>query len=107
MSPALFDQNGVTFYIVSTDGTGAKTVEAFDYQPHKDEQPIEIDGARFVSRDEFDEFAAKVNAVIGAFDAKPKSVHEPVQPAAPAAAEPVGLLADVPASGAGRHSERA
>lgn len=92
MSPALFDQNGVTFYIVSTDGTGAKTVEAFDYQPHKDEQPIEIDGARFVSRDEFDEFAAKVNAVIGAFDAK--SVHEPVQSAAPAAAESVGALAD-------------
>lgn len=66
MSPALFDQNGETFYIVSTDGTGAKTVEAFDYSPHVEEQPLQIDGAKFVSRREFDEFAAKVNAVIGA-----------------------------------------
>lgn len=27
MSPALFDNNGKVFYIVSTDGTGMKTVE--------------------------------------------------------------------------------
>lgn len=65
MSPALFDQNGKTFYIVSTDGTGAKTVEAFDFAPHVDE-PVTIDGAQFVSRKEFDEFAAKVNAVLEA-----------------------------------------
>ncbi len=65
MSPALFDRDGKTFYIVSTDGTGAKTVEAFDFAPHVDE-PVTIDGAQFVSRHEFDEFAAKVNAVLEA-----------------------------------------
>lgn len=73
-SPALFDQNGKTFYVVSTDGTGMKTVEAFDFSPHVDDKPIVVDGAEFVSRREFDEFAAKVNAVIGA-----GNVHGPVQ----------------------------
>lgn len=74
MSPALFDNNGKVFYIVSTDGTGMKTVETFDFQPHKDERPIEIDGAQFVSRDEFDKFVAKVSAALGALN----GVHEPV-----------------------------
>lgn len=68
MSPALFDNNGQTFYIVSTDGTGMKTVEAFDFTPHKDEQPIKIDGAQFVSRKEFEDFTAKVNAALGALN---------------------------------------
>lgn len=66
MSPALFDKDGKVFYIVSTDGTGAKTVETFDFTPHVEEQPVRIDGAQFVSRREFDEFAAKVNAGLGA-----------------------------------------
>jgi hypothetical protein len=63
MSPALFDNDGKTFYIVSTDGTGMKTVEAFDYTPHV-EQPIRIDGAQFVSRQEYDQFVAKVSAAL-------------------------------------------
>lgn len=74
MSPALFDNNGQTFYIVSTDGTGMKTVEAFDFTPHKDEQPIQIDGAQFVSRQEFEDFTKRVNAALGALN----GVHEPV-----------------------------
>lgn len=65
-SPALFDKSGTCFYVVSTDGTGTKSIECFDFTPHVDEKPIQIDGAQFVSRKEFDEFAAKVNAVIGA-----------------------------------------
>ena len=74
-SPALFDNNGKTFYVVSTDGTGMKTIEAFDYFPHKEEKPVTIDGAQFVSRKEFDDFAAKVNAVIGV---RGNGVYEPV-----------------------------
>ena len=74
MSPALFDNNGKVFYIVSTDGTGMKTVEAFDYGPHVEEQPVNIDGAQFVSRQEFEKFTAKVNAALGALN----GVHEPV-----------------------------
>lgn len=74
-SPALFDMNGKQFYIVTADGAGTKTVEVFDFTKHVDEQPVQIDGAQFVSRREFDEFAAKVNAVIGAAN----GIHGPVQ----------------------------
>lgn len=73
-SPALFDNNGKVFYVVSTDGTGTKTVEVFDFSPHVDE-PVRVDGAEFVSRREFDDFAAKVNAVIGALN----GTHGPIQ----------------------------
>lgn len=86
MSPALFDNNGKVFYIVSTDGTGAKTVEAFDFLPHKDESPVQIDGAQFVSRQEFEDFTAKVNAALGALN----GVHEPI----PATAVPAAGTAD-------------
>lgn len=86
MSPALFDNNGKVFYIVSTDGTGMKTVEAFDFSPHKDEQPIQIDGAQFVSRQEFESFTAKVNAALGALN----GVHESVPTAVPAADPAIG-----------------
>ena len=80
-SPALFDNSGTCFYIVSTDGTGMKTVECFDFTPHKDEQPVSIDGAQFVSKQEYDQFVAKVNAALGALN----GVHEPVPTAVPAA----------------------
>lgn len=77
MSPALFDNNGKVFYIVSTDGTGMKTVEAFDYCPHVEEQPIQVDGAQFVSRAEFESFTEKVNAALGALN----GIHEPISAA--------------------------
>lgn len=65
-SPALFDEGGTMFYVVSTDGTGTKTIETFDFFPHVEQPPVVVDGASFVSREEFDAFAARVNAVIGA-----------------------------------------
>lgn len=68
MSPALFDNNGQVFYIVSTDGTGMKTVETFDFTPHVEQQPVQVDGAQFVSRQEYDQFVARVNAALGAMD---------------------------------------
>lgn len=83
MSPALFDNNGKVFYIVSTDGTGMKTVEAFDFTPHVEEAPIQIDGAQFVSRQEFESFTAKVNAALGALN----GVHEPIPTAGTADAD--------------------
>lgn len=61
-SPALFDNNGKTFYIVSTDGTGMKTVEAFDFFPHV-EQPPEPDN-RYVGRHEFDEVISQIKEAI-------------------------------------------
>lgn len=72
-SPALFDNSGTCFYIVSTDGTGMKTVECFDFTPHV-EQPVQIDGAQFVSKQEYDQFVAKVSAALEAIH----GVHEPV-----------------------------
>ncbi len=80
-SPALFDSSGKCFYIVTTDGTGMKTVECFDFSPHVDEQPVRIDGAEFVSRTEYDKFVARVSAALEALN----GVHEPV-PSRPAAA---------------------
>lgn len=73
-SPALFDSSGTCFYIVTTDGAGAKTVEVFDFTPHVDKPA----GDQFVSRREFEDFVAKVSSAIGAFD----GVHGPVQAAA-------------------------
>lgn len=76
MSPALFDNDGKVFYIVSTDGTGTKSVEVFDFTPHVEQAPVQIDGAQFVSRQEFDEFTAKVNAAIGALNGIHAAVPE-------------------------------
>ena len=74
-SPALFDNSGKCFYIVSTDGTGTKSIECFDFSPHVDEQPIKIDGAQFVSRTEYDQFVAKVSAALEAIN---NGLHESV-----------------------------
>lgn len=68
MSPALFDNDGKVFYIVSTDGTGTKSIETFDFSPHVEQQPVNIDGAQFVSRSEFEDFTKKVNAALGALN---------------------------------------
>lgn len=78
-SPALFDNSGSCFYVVSTDGTGTKTVECFDFTPHVDKS-VQIDGAQFVSRQEFDEFVAKVSAAIGAINGSDAAVPATVQP---------------------------
>ena len=66
MSPALFDNNGKTFYIVSTDGTGTKTVEAFDYVPHVEQPPVQLSaGTEYVSRSEFQSLTDLVNKLYG------------------------------------------
>jgi hypothetical protein len=104
MSPALFDNNGKVFYIVSTDGTGTKSIETFDFMPHADEPPIQVDGAQFVSRKEFDEFTAKVNAALGAIN----GVHAAVQPAAADVAGAGGAGGTVAQeAAAGRHAGHA
>ena len=70
-----FDGKRGTFYVVSTDGTGTKSVEAYDFVPHVDQQPVQIDGANFVSRQEYDQFVAKVSAALGALN----GTYGPVQ----------------------------
>lgn len=54
MSPALFDNNGQVFYIVSTDGTGMKSVETFDYTPHVEQVQAMVQSDA-VRREEFNE----------------------------------------------------
>ena len=76
MSPALFDANGRTFYVVSTDGAGAKTVEAFDFHPHVEERPQPA-LAGYVGRDEFDALAARVESMMGGGNALYAAVPEP------------------------------
>ena len=83
-SPALFDNTGSCFYIVTTDGTGMKTVECFDFKPHVEQQPVQIDGAQFVSKQEYDQFVAKVSAALEAIN---NGVHAAVPSAT---AKPAG-----------------
>lgn len=97
MSPALFDNDGKVFYIVSTDGTGTKSIECFDFTPHVEQQPVQIDGAQFVSRQEFEDFTAKVNAALGALN----GVHAAV-PTAGAANATEGADGPAPLNDAGR-----
>lgn len=79
MSPALFDNNGKTFYIVSTDGAGTKTVEAFDYTPHI-ESTDHLSGTDYVSRSEFQNLTDLVNKLYGDIH----GIHGSVQAAATA-----------------------
>ena len=72
-SPALFDNNGQVFYIVSTDGTGTKTIETFDFSPHVEEEPV-MQG-KYVSQDQFDELVKQVREI-------QNGIHGSVQPAA-------------------------
>ena len=67
-SEPMFDMNRQMFYVVSTDGAGGKTIESFDWSEHVEPEPLRVNGVDFVSKAEFDEFAAKVNAVIGVND---------------------------------------
>lgn len=61
----MFDNTGVMrFYVVSTDGTGTKTIETFDYSQHIDEAK-QADQAQWVSRSEFEALAAKVEGMRG------------------------------------------
>lgn len=96
-SPALFDNSGTCFYIVSTDGTGMKTVECFDFTPHVEQEPVKIDGAQFVSKAEYDQFVAKVSAALEAIN----GVHESV-PAAGTASAAQGADGAAPLHDAGR-----
>lgn len=73
-SPALFDNNGKVFYVVSTDGTGMKTVETFDFSPHKESTPVTIDGADFVSKQEYDQFVKRVSAALEALNGSDATV---------------------------------
>lgn len=91
-SPALFDSNGKVFYVVSTDGTGTKSLETFDYSPRADAEPVVIDGVEFASKKEFDELAAKVSVLTEVINGSHAAVSE--QPAAATARHSAGSAAE-------------
>ena len=87
VSEPLFDVNGRQFHTLSIEPDGRRNLETFDYKPHVERQSVEIDGAQFVSRQEFDDFTKRVNAALGAIN----GVHAAVpSAAADAAAQPAG-----------------
>lgn len=65
-SPPLFDSAGGLFYIVTADGAGSKTIEAFDYSPHV-EAPAPTAVAA-VGRDEFDQLCKQVTSLKEEYD---------------------------------------
>lgn len=58
----MFDMNGKVFYVVSTDGNGSKTMETFSFAPFVEEQKAQ-QITDVISRHEFDELVAKVEAM--------------------------------------------
>ena len=91
-SDPLFDAAGGVFYVVTTDGAGVPSVDVIDYSPHVEQQPVQIDGAQFVSKQEYDQFVAKVSAALEAIN---NGVHAAVPSAGTAVADEG---ANVPAS---------
>ena len=102
-SQPIFDNNGKVFYVVSTDGAGVPSIETFDFSPHVEEQPIQIDGAQFVSRQEFESFTAKVNAALGALNGVHAAVPAAPVPAAGTADGAAGQNVAAPLDVAGGH----
>lgn len=76
ISEPTFDVNGRQFYVLSVEQNGRRNLETFDYVPHVEEKPVEIDGAQFVSKQEYDQFVAKVSAALEAIN---NGIHGPVQ----------------------------
>lgn len=76
ISEPTFDVNGRQFYVLSVEQNGRRNLETFDYTPHVEERPVEIDGAQFVSKQEYDQFVAKVSAALEAIN---NGIHGPVQ----------------------------
>lgn len=64
ISEPLFDINGRQFHVLSIEADGRRNLETFDYSLHEDEQKVQINGAEFASKREFDELARKVYAVM-------------------------------------------
>lgn len=59
-----FDGKHGVFYVVSTDGTGTKTIEYFDFSPHV-EQPVTPQQPDYVTRSEFQDLVNRINQMTG------------------------------------------
>lgn len=59
-SEPMFDANGTMFYVVSTDGTGSKSIEKFDFSPHVDVQQQAPPSSDYVTREEFQAFVERM-----------------------------------------------
>lgn len=68
VSDPVFDVNGRQFHALSVESDGRRHLETFDYTPHVEEDPVEINGVKFASKKEFDELAAKFAVVMEAIN---------------------------------------
>ena len=88
-SDPLFDMNGKVFYIVTADSAGYKTVETFDFFPHKNTEQLPQQVG--VSREEFDALVAKVNSLEAS-----NGIHGQLQPATTTASPAATTMASKP-----------
>lgn len=58
-----FDGNSGVFYVVSTDGAGMKSIEAFDFTVKKTGMQAAPGDGQFVSRSEFDALRSQVEGL--------------------------------------------
>jgi hypothetical protein len=82
-SQPLFDNAGGIFYIVTADGAGSKTIEAFDYTPHVEPQPQQP-AELYVTRSEYTDLLARFQQLQ---EEVTNGVHGSVQAESPAATE--------------------
>lgn len=89
-SDAVWDVNGRQFYALSVESDGRRNFETFDYSKHVDEHPVQIDGAQFVSKQEYDTFVAKVSAALEALNGVRRPVQTQPSPTVSTATAPAG-----------------
>jgi hypothetical protein len=82
-SQPLFDNAGGIFYIVTADGAGSKTIEAFDYTPHVEPQPQQP-AELYVTRSEYTDLLARFQQLQ---EEVTNGVHGSVQAESTAAAQ--------------------
>ena len=82
-SQPLFDNAGGVFYIVTADGAGSKTIEAFDFTPHVEPQPQQP-AELYVTRSEYTDLLARFQQLK---EEVTNGIHGPVQSDRTAATE--------------------
>lgn len=96
-----FDGKKGMMYVVSTDGTGTKSLEWYDFKVHENGSPVVVDGVEFASKKELDELAAKVGVIMEVIHGSNATVPATV-PATDSAAGRQGTNGTAPVDDAGR-----
>lgn len=84
VSDPMFNKTDKRIYVVMTDSMGGKTLKRYRYV-EDDDEPITVNGAKFASREEFDQLAAQFLALKATVEEQ-RASNEPVPTAADATA---------------------